>query len=221
MDVDSFIDRYFPKERSAETLRPTEQELDEIRNLTVNRGEYRSNMEWLLSKAVDRGYLLRGSPYLTEILQPYDYLGHGISAITTASYNQTISGVYASEYPQEALIYSFFRKYEVTPGLLLWGMVGDLVDPVYFMSNAVWEKRCGLGYIYVCPGDGFEKLPVSETRHTYVNRAEVKPACIIPVKFEDFKHEIFVAGNNFHVDFMLPRRIHKMIEEKKKARECA
>lgn len=147
--MQEFLDRYFPTQDSTvrkESLRkPTAISREELRPL-LEMGE---TVESILSRAVERGYVLHGSPTEVAVLKPQKATGLGRE-------HEQRYAVYATDTPAVAIFRAITQQEGRRGSRGSFYTEWDEVDgTLQFRANRAALQAMGDGKVYVLHREGF------------------------------------------------------------------
>lgn len=187
--IGDFLDKYFPPEAAKNDgirSEPVEIKRDELKNI-IETGE---TMENLLNQIKERGYFFHGSPNDIKKLEARRArdMYHGAK-------ENTLKAVYATNIPEIALFHAIICPKTERKGLhyAMWEINEDSrrKTVIKFKASQFTFNGMGDGYVYILEKKDFAQG--RKNRFQFSREGDCVPSCKIPVRKEDFTHEIEIV----------------------------
>lgn len=203
--VNEFFDKYFSEQ--------IKNEADEIKTIEIKREELNKlieageSVENLLYKINERGYIFHGSSHDIKELEPKKgecMLGREINKLTAVyAINQPSVAIFHAVMPEHKIKGKFIKKWH---GNKHTENGETSFSTIFEMNKATYEDFSNNphnGYIYLLRQKDFKQIDYFQ----FINEKKYIPTYKIPVKKEDFEHEIKI------IDF---DELHQKVELMKK-----
>lgn len=194
--INEFLDKYFSNQREnekieAETIEIKREELEKL----IEDGE---SVEDLLYKTNEKGYIFHGSPCELKELIPKK------GKSTSKKEINEQEAVYATNQPSVAIFHAVMPHHEIKGKFIkTWHGHGQIsngkitnIFTIFEMNKDAHDdflKNPHDGYVYLLKQSNFKQVDSFQ----FVYKEKCTPSYKIPVKKEDFKHEIKITENKY------------------------